>query len=134
MIGNSCLKSFLPAMMRALVLSTKPPDFPITSPRYQKVDTDSNVSSATCTWVEFELSGGTLSPLYLLHLNMFFLQCSFNSQASFMNPEVAGLTKYCVYTNSIGTHSAGPFNVCCLVCILSLTRQAKYLSLALIYS
>ena len=41
----------------------------------------------------------------------FIPQSSFNSQAFFMNPEVAGLTKYWVYTNSFETNTTGPFNI-----------------------
>ena len=63
MIDNSWLKPFHAAVMGALVVSTQPPDSPITSPRYWKVGTAWNVSSLTCTWVEFKLSVGALSPL-----------------------------------------------------------------------
>ena len=64
------IKPFHAAVMRALVASTQPPDSPITSPSYWKVGTASNVFSPTCTWVEFKLSGETLSPLHFLHLHM----------------------------------------------------------------
>ena len=39
MIGDSYLKPFHDAVMRALVASTQPPDFPITLPRYWKNET-----------------------------------------------------------------------------------------------
>ena len=32
-----------------------------------------------------------------------------------LNPEVAGLAKYWVYTNSFGTHTVGPFNISCFL-------------------
>ena len=70
MISNSCLKSFHAAVMCALVASTQPHDSPIMSLRCWKVGTASIVSSLKCTWVEFKLSVGTLSPLHFLHLNM----------------------------------------------------------------
>ena len=70
MIGNSYLKPFHAAVMRALVASTQPPDSPITLPKYWKVGTASNVSSLTCTKMKFKLSVGALSPLHFLHLNI----------------------------------------------------------------
>ena len=70
MIGSSCIKSLSAAVMRVLVASAQSPDSPITSPRYWNVGSGSNVPWPTCTCVEFKLSGGTLSPLHILHLNM----------------------------------------------------------------
>ena len=87
MIGNSCLKPFHAAVMHALVASTQPLDSPSTA---------LNVSSPTCTWVEFKLSIRALSPFtftFLASKCTFFLQCSINSvpflffSASFMNLE-----------------------------------------------
>ena len=133
MIGNRCLMAFHATVMHMLVASTQPPNSPSTSPRYWKVDTASNVSSPTCTWVEFKLSVGTISPLHFLHLNMrSFFTVPYNSRASFMNPEAATLAKYWVDTNTFGTSTTKPFNISWW--LLSLTRRTKYLSLALIYS
>ena len=42
---------------------------------------------------------GTFTFTLFTSKHAFFLQCSFNSWASFMNPEVAGLAKFWVYTN-----------------------------------
>ena len=50
------------------------------------------------------VSWGTFTFTFLGSKHVFFLQFSFNSRASFMYPEVAGLAKYWVYTNSFGTH------------------------------
>ena len=106
------LPQFLSKLMHVLVASTQPPNSPSTSPRYWKVDTASNVSSPTCTWMEFKLSVGTISPLHFLHLNMrSFFTVPYNSRASFMNPEAATLAKYWVDTNTFGTSTTKPFNI-----------------------
>ena len=70
MIGNSCRKPSHVAVMSALIASAQPLVSPITSPRHWKVGTISNLSSPTCTWVEFKLPVDELSPLHFLHLNM----------------------------------------------------------------
>ena len=67
----------------------------------------------------------------------FFLLRSFTSRASFMNSEVAGLTKYWVYINSFRTRTAVLFNIWYLtfaVAVLSLIRRTKDPSHAHIYS
>ena len=124
MIGNSSLKPFHAAVMRALVASVQPPDSPITSPRYWKVGTASNVSLLTCTWVEFKLLLGTLSPLHFLHLNMLsFFSVLLTSEHLLWIQRLQVWQKYWVCTNSFGTHTAGPFNIS--YWLLSLTRRNK---------
>ena len=92
-----CLKPFHATAMRALVALTKPPDSPIMSPKYWK-----NWHSFGCVFTDMYLSEiqtvswGTFIFIILVSKLAFFVQCSFNSWAAFMNPEVAGLAKYWV--------------------------------------
>ena len=88
MIGNNCLKPFDAAVMCALVASKQPPDSPITKVlkswhSFECVFTDMYLDGIqTVSWWTFTFT-------LLASKHVFFLQCSFNSQASFMNPEVA---------------------------------------------
>ena len=132
MIGNSFLKLFHAVVMR--------PSCIYTTTRFSN-----HVTKVLKSWHSFECvftgmhlreiqyaSWGTFTFTIFASKHAFFLQCPFNSWASFMNPEDVGLAKYWVYTNSFGTHTAGPFNISC--CFLSLAWRTKYLSLAHIYS
>ena len=58
MIGNSCLKLLLAAVMRELVASKQSPSSLITWSRYPNVGTALSVFSPMCSWVLFELSAG----------------------------------------------------------------------------
>ena len=122
--GNSSLNPFYAAVIRALVASIQLPDSPITSPRYWKFGTASNLSLLTCTWVEFKLLLGTLSPLHFLHLNMLsFFSVPLTSEHLLWIQRLQVWQKYWVCSNSFGTHAAGPLNISCL--LLNLTRQTK---------
>ena len=93
MIGNNFLKPFRAAVMRALVASKQPLDSPITK-------VFKSWHSFECVFTDMYLNGiqtvswGTFTFSLLVSIHVFFLQCSFNSRASFMNPETAGLAKY----------------------------------------
>ena len=106
MIGNNCLKPFYAAVMCALVASKQPPDSPITKVlkswhSFECVFTDMYLNGIqTVSWGFFTftllasnriqtVSWWTFTFTLLASKHVFFLQCSFNSQASFMNPEVA---------------------------------------------
>ena len=81
------------AVMRALGAFKQPLDSPITKVfkswhSFERVFTDMYLDGIqTVSW-------GTFTFTLRVSIHVFFLQCSFNSGASFMNPETAGLAKY----------------------------------------
>ena len=106
MIGNNCLNPFYAAVMCVPVASKQPPDSPITKVlkswhSFECVFTNMYldgiqiVSWGTFTFTLLASDGiqtviwETFTFTLLASKHVFFLQCSFNSQASFINPEVA---------------------------------------------